>query len=43
MPTAGNYIEICIINGVHQPVGFINASRPVAGQIAKQRLRLADT
>ena len=43
MPTAGNDVEICIVNCINQPVGFINASRPVAGQVAQQRIRLADT
>ena len=43
MRTAGNDVEICIVNGVDQPMGFVYASRPVAGQVAKQWLGLADT
>lgn len=43
MKATGNDHQIGIGRPVHQPVSFVDAPRPVAGQVAAQGFRLADS
>lgn len=39
MESAGDYHKIRVGYTIDEPVGFVDSSRPVAGQVATQRLR----